>query len=128
MLGWVDCQFSRYLPAQLVATEVQVFQVGEVGQFSRYLPAQLVETEVQAPNDAFSHDAPIHYVAGGDTGPIADWGVREPARIVTPVRAISGVVERGQRSCIPAQGLGSRRKGCLCRNRPGIGVCTTGLR
>ena len=37
----------RYLPAQGVDAEVQIFQVGEAAQLRRYLPAQVVAAEVQ---------------------------------------------------------------------------------
>ena len=41
-------QLQRYLPAQLVFTQVKTFQGGEVAQLRRYLSAQLVPTDVQS--------------------------------------------------------------------------------
>ena len=43
-------QLRRYLPAQLVAAEVQMCQVGEAAQRRRYLPAQAVVFEAQLCN------------------------------------------------------------------------------
>ena len=40
-------QTARHAPAQLVAAELQTYQVGEAAQLRRYLPAQLVAVEAQ---------------------------------------------------------------------------------
>ena len=37
----------RYLPGQLVGSEIQPYQVGQAAQLRRYLPGQLVGSEIQ---------------------------------------------------------------------------------
>ena len=78
--------------------------------------------------DALAYYALIYSEpVSADTGPIAKRSVGEPVRIVRPVRAVSGVVERDQRRLILGSGLACRQKRLPRRSPPGIGLRRIGL-
>ena len=85
----VVSQAAWHAPAQVVALEVQTFQVEEAAQLRRYLPAQVVAAEDQPCN------APV--VVGGDALPFAEGSVAQPVVAFMPSLTVRCVVDGNQR-------------------------------